>query len=116
MDATSMTISGSRNMTDYEFFCKCMATVEKPTIVYQGECKTGADQFAKQWCKENGVECIPMPADWSKGNSAGPARNEQMIIRSAILVAFPAAVSPGTRNAIKWARTYGRKVHIFNLP
>lgn len=49
-----------------------------PEVVLHGDCPTGADAVAKDWCTENHVWYVGYPADWSRGKSAGPMRNGVM--------------------------------------
>ncbi len=40
----------------------------------------GADSLAAAWARDNGVESLACPADWTKhGRAAGPIRNQQML-------------------------------------
>lgn len=54
-------------------------------VVVHGDCETGADRFAKEWCEKNGVEQDPFPANWHPNGqkkidlTAGPRRNEKMV-------------------------------------
>lgn len=69
-----------------------IALHERPPVltVVHGNCPTGADRFARQWCEEyqdmlRGLMGINFheerhPADWGRyGRQAGPIRNEAMV-------------------------------------
>lgn len=44
----------------------------------------GADELAGQWAEVRGIERIRFPADWKRyGRSAGPRRNQQMLVEGA---------------------------------
>ena len=49
-----------------------------PSRVIHGGAR-GADRWCMIWCERRGVECVEVPADWSLGHQAGPARNQLMI-------------------------------------
>ena len=72
---------------------------------------SGADLLAAQWARENRVTEIGCPAEWQRfGRSAGPIRNEQMLIdhKPDLVVAFPGGA--GTRSMIGLAREAGVEV------
>lgn len=51
-------------------------------IIVHGKCKTGADRYADQWAEQNEVDCLRVPAKWTKyGKLAGPKRNRRMAER-----------------------------------
>ena len=78
-------------------------------VIVHGACPTGADAFAN----EAGLRAVrdgdnvvvePHPADWSKGQSAGPRRNLHMAELGAdICFAFWDGHSRGTLNMIQEA-------------
>lgn len=87
-------------------------------VVVHGECRTGADLFAKVWALknyQNGVREDRHPAQWAMfGQKAGPIRNRAMVDLGADRVlAFPQGASPGTRGTIKLAREAGLDVRVF---
>lgn len=75
----------------------------KPDLVIHGHCPRGADYFADEWCVERKVEFKRYPADWSKGRSAGPKRNQMMLDEhsDAIVLAFPGG--SGTASTVSHA-------------
>lgn len=55
-----------------------MPDPEKITVVH-GDCPTGADAIATDWCVTNNFVPETHPPDWSRGRKAGPERNEYMV-------------------------------------
>jgi hypothetical protein len=48
-------------------------------ILLSGHCNQGADLYAEDWAKLNGVQQIWIPAAWRQGLGAGFARNGLML-------------------------------------
>lgn len=64
-------------------------------VIRHGDCETGADRIAENWCKVNGVETDPWPADWAgQGKAAGMIRNRAMVAPGDVegLLAVPGIV------------------------
>lgn len=87
--------------------------------VLHGDCPTGADRFAKLWCREREVNEIAIKADWNKyddkerSNPAGILRNQTLIERGFdLLVAFPTD-GPGTKDMIQRAKRNGIPYRVF---
>jgi hypothetical protein len=83
----------------------------QPDHVVHGDCKTGADAIATEWCRKNGVPYTAFPAHWSKQHrAAGPIRNGRMIHCSEadIVVAFPGG--RGVNDCVKQAKKFGMKI------
>ena len=114
-----MLISGYRDFENYEVFKKLMAEVVlkhgMPTVVLQGECKTGADKLARRWCIENNIRCESYPADWSKGLRAGPERNTIMLNKADIVCAFVHDKSKGTKDVIMKAKKAEKILYEFDI-
>ncbi len=108
-----------------DFYLKNKSNIE----VITGECKTGADQFGKEWAKSKGHKYTPFPAEWDnldvekclirtnkKGKKynalAGPNRNEAMAKYANALIAFWDGKSTGTGGMIELARANGLLVKI----
>lgn len=102
-------IVGSRTFTDYEMFKEKISQIllklrsKYSKIVFvSGGCPKGADHFAKQYAIENSIEIIEYLADWDKyGKSAGFKRNQLIIDKSDLLVAFWDGQSKGTLHDLK---------------
>lgn len=117
IEGYKLLISGYRGFEDYDLFSNFMKTVTNemgmPSVVLQGECKTGADQLAKRWCLEKDVKCMSFPADWSKGKRAGPERNSKMLEQVDVVCAFVHANSKGTKDVVNKARQ--KKMKLYEL-
>ena len=72
-------VCGGRHYADTDAVNRALTTAN-PAIVVTGACPTGADRHAADWCQNNGVPLIQVPALWvSEGNGAGPRRNARML-------------------------------------
>ena len=73
-------ISGSRYYKDKGKIYSVLSKLPKDTIIIHGGCK-GADSLAGEVAKELNLDEIIYPAEWEKyGLSAGPRRNQLMLI------------------------------------
>jgi hypothetical protein len=106
-------VTGSRNWSKpervYETLEALVADKENDVIVH-GDCPTGADHFAFLWCTRNNVKQERYPADWKRfGKSAGPRRNEEMVLKGAdVCVGFPIlGGSNGTWDCMNRAKQAG---------
>ena len=83
----------------------------------------GADMLGVSFAKKYNYDLIEMPADWSKGKSAGYTRNEEMAkyaasskniqgVTTGALIAFWDGFSKGTEHMIKVAKENNLKVHV----
>lgn len=91
---------------------------ESPRLVVQGGCPTGADLFARQYCKANEIECITYKADWKQyGRAVGPIRNKFMLDDhpNAKVLAFRLNESKGTTDCIKQALLRKMQVEVFDF-
>lgn len=68
--------------------------------IIQGECRTGADRYAREWAINMGIKLTRRPARWDLyGKRAGPIRNRQMLeLNPDGVVAFPGG--SGTQDMI----------------
>jgi hypothetical protein len=83
-------------------------TVDEVTVVH-GDCPTGADYLAHEWCIRQGVHTEPHPADWARyGKSAGPMRNQEMVNAGAdVCLAFILNESRGATHCMRRALAAG---------
>lgn len=101
-------VTGGRDHDDERLV---WSTLDKanPDVVIQGECETGADRWARNWCAHHGKPCIGMRAAWkAQGKSAGPIRNGWMLEFNAPIagvLAFKGNV--GTRDMVSRAEAAG---------
>ena len=111
-------VCGSRDWTsqeDRDFIFLCLDLLQagfgddKITII-EGECR-GVDTWARQWAIAREVDCLPFPADWSRGRSAGPQRNLKMLQEGNpdLVLAFTDDIttSKGTKNMVELAKKHG---------
>lgn len=71
----------------------------------------GADRLAGKWALASHVPVAVYPADWAKyGRSAGPRRNQQMLVEAKpdLVVAFPGG--RGTKDMVLRAREAGVEI------
>lgn len=85
------------------------ASVVPITMIIQGGAR-GADTLARLWSESRSVDCLSVPANWSKhGRGARPIRNARMLdYKPDLVIAFPGGI--GTANMIKQARASEIKV------
>lgn len=105
-------VTGGRDHDDPELVWRTLDKAD-PDVVIQGECETGADKYAREWCEHHGKPCIGMLAPWKAlGKAAGPIRNGWMIkfnLPIAGAIAFKGG--RGTQDMIRQAEEAGIKVH-----
>jgi len=106
-------IAGSRDITDYEYFCKVMKQMKfTPTVILSGGAR-GVDSMGERWANENGIPIERYPADWNKyGKRAGYIRNKEMVDHAKVLIALWDGQSPGTKNTIDLAKMKNLKVFV----
>lgn len=101
-------IVGSRTFSDYNLFKQKISEIVQKLlnkcnkVVFVSGGAKGADTFARKYAKENNIEIIEFIPDWEKfGKSAGFKRNETIIDKSDLLVAFWDGQSKGTLHDLK---------------
>lgn len=101
-------INGSRSIKTLNLNMYLDSTeIEK--IVVGGAC--GVDSIAKYWAKSHHIEYVEYPAQWHiYGKSAGVIRNHEMIDFADELISFWDGKSPGTLEAIEYAKKMNKKV------
>jgi len=95
-------------------------TREGSFVLLHGDYETGADFIARMWWTHvgslEGIQHLPMPADWRNGPTGGPTRNSYMVsvlralrasMYSCRVHGFPRGESPGTRGCMDMARKAG---------
>ena len=109
-----MLVTGSRDWTDKRTIRKVLLRVWKDAgspedvVLVSGACPTGADAYAEVVGAAYGWTVETHPADWTKGRSAGPIRNQAMVDLGAdICVAFPKGDSRGTAHCMRVAKKAG---------
>lgn len=86
-----------------------------PDCVVTGECPTGADSFAEEWCHMIGIPHHGVPAQWYRrgilDKSAGPRRNTVILVKHPdidLCLAFDG--HSGTADMVKKCLAKGIKV------
>ena len=113
-------VTGCRIWTDNFAVWRALDTVadenqeECGVQVVVGDCKTGADKFARVWGNRKPEK---YEADWnSYGMAAGPKRNTEMVASGADLcLAFWDGRSRGTHDCIQKAVRAGIPVRIYPM-
>ena len=107
-DIFHLGVIGSRTFNDYTLCKKTLDKVFKKlldkyeeVVIVSGGAK-GADSLAKKYSKENKVKIIEFLPDWDKhGKAAGFIRNNDIVEKSDLLIAFWDGQSSGTLHSIK---------------
>lgn len=99
-------VTGGRKFDNWTGFMGFMASLKAErgiAAMAHGGAK-GADDMAHLWAKLEQIPCTEFRADWSRGPSAGPARNFRMLteFRPDVVVAFPGG--KGTADCVSKAR------------
>ncbi len=115
-------IAGSRNYTDRDTFNRVteeyIDSEDAFTVIVAGGA-AGADELAKDYALEHGLQYIEFPADWEKyGRAAGPKRNDEMVKfikeKNGRALYFWDGESKGTKQCIESARKNGIDVTIWD--
>ena len=115
-------IAGSRNYTDRDTFNRVteeyIDSEDAFTVIVAGGA-AGADELAKDYALEHGLQYIEFPADWEKyGRAAGPKRNNEMVKfikeKNGRALYFWDGESKGTKQCIESARKNGIDVTIWD--
>lgn len=112
-------VTGSRFHEGPEVVAQALSDVwihiTGPFLVVVGDCPTGADKHARDWCFYTGVPFRQYRAYWNvHGRRAGPIRNIEMvdIERPNICLAFfwPGSLNAGTKHCADYAKRRGIEV------
>ena len=108
-----LAIVGSRNFTDYTYFCQVVAQVKgKITLIISGGAR-GADTLAERYAKEKAIPYLIFPANWDEyGKQAGMLRNQDIVNSAEAMIAFLSSESKGTRDSISRAHIKSIPVHV----
>jgi len=114
-------IVGTRAYTNQQHVWDMMNIIVQkyPNVIFiSGDCDTGPDHYALEYCKQNGIDIIICGAGWIKyGKAGGSIRNKRIAEQMDVGVAFWDKKSPGTRSFIDAAKAVGKldKVFIYDL-
>lgn len=104
-------VTGSRTWSDVATVHAALTTaasIHPGMVVVHGACPRGADAITDAWCRTHHVPVERWPADWTRGRSAGPARNAAMVAAGACeCLAFIHHDSPGATGCAVLAEQAG---------
>jgi hypothetical protein len=114
-------VCGDRTWKDYASIYNCLCKLQlvdqdTPLVVIEGEA-SGADSLAAQAAREQNMQVLAFPADWTAyGRAAGPIRNKQMLDegKPTEVHAFHDSISTskGTLNMLKQALKRGIRCYL----
>lgn len=106
-------IAGSRNISDYQYFCNFMQTLYMADQITEVVCgmASGVDIMGKRWAEEKGIPVKKMPANWSLyGKAADPIRNKEMAEYADVLIILWDGKSKGSQNMLNNAKIKDLKI------
>lgn len=100
-------ITGGRDNLDATTFIRVMKRI-CPEYCVLGDCPTGVDRMALNYCEDNDIKYNIHFADWDQhGKSAGPIRNGVMLREPDIDFVLAFRGGRGTENCVKQAKEKG---------
>jgi hypothetical protein len=105
-------VCGGREFNDFDKMSKVLSEYTGEITLAHGNCK-GTDRLAEQYALEHNWNVVPYPANWALyGKSAGPLRNQKMLVdfKPDVVVAFPGG--KGTEDMIYKVKRAGIKLVI----
>ena len=114
-----LAVVGSKTFDDKKFLEEKMnETMEKykniDTFVSGGA--RGADTLGENHAKRLNLLPIILKPDWkTHGKKAGNMRNDDIIKKAQVVLAFWDGQSKGTADSIKKAKKMGKRVHVYNF-
>jgi predicted Rossmann fold nucleotide-binding protein DprA/Smf involved in DNA uptake len=111
-------IIGSRLFDNYEFIKNKIIEnfdIKNIDTIVSGGAR-GVDTLGEQFADEFGIPKDITKPDWNKyGKGAAFIRNQEIVNKADILIAFPIRNSGGTWDTIRKARKAGKKVLVFEV-
>lgn len=111
----TLAIVGSRGYDNYkEFYLELNVILKEHKIntFVSGGAK-GADTMAEQYAKEHGIKILVLKPNWKKyGKKAGFLRNNEIIQKCDVVVAFWDGSSHGTKHSIQLAKKLSKPIKI----
>ena len=107
-------IAGSRSITSYELVPQVTRySGYRITEVVSGGA-SGVDSLGEIFAKNNGIDLVIFPANWSKYfKGAGYIRNQKMANYADCLIAIWDGKSKGTKHMIDIMEALGKPVYIY---
>jgi hypothetical protein len=115
-----LAIVGSRTFNDYNVLKQVITKLleennYKIKNIVSGGAR-GADTFAEQYAKENGIVSIVYKADWDTyGKKAGFLRNVDIINNCDVCLAFWDGESRGTKHDLELCEKYNKECWVYNF-
>ena len=116
-------VSGKRDFTDYERFCKVLdeslSGITDEVEIVEGGAK-GTDALARRYALDRGLKCREFAAHWDvNGRAAGPIRNSEMVKfvsgHDSKAVFFWDGMSRGTGDCLRKAREAGIDCEVYSV-
>lgn len=114
-------VSGSRHINNYALLLQAIEESGfMPSAIVHGNA-SGVDALASRYAKQNSLQEIKFPADWSThGKAAGPRRNSEMIDyakkHNAYFIAIWDGKSRGTFDCLKKAYAAHLPIYVKCIP
>jgi len=113
-------VIGSRGFNDYSLFVENLEYYIqniKENITFVSGGANGTDSLVKRYCTENNLPLIEFLPDYEKysGKVAPIKRNDQIVEKSDMLIAFWDGVSRGSDYTIKLAAKKGLLIRIVRI-
>ena len=106
-------IIGSRDFNDYGLLTETLEHLKSNVTQVISGAARGADSLGEQWAKENQIDTLISPANWTLyGKRAGFVRNEDIIKNCDFCIAFWDGKSKGTNHMIDLAKRYELKITV----
>jgi hypothetical protein len=106
-------VIGSRTYPKLHLVRKLIETLPEGCILISGGAR-GVDTVAEEAARARGLTVQVFPAEWRKyGRGAGIKRNQDIITRADVVLAFWNGISPGTEHSIQLAKSLGKPVQVF---
>lgn len=117
-----VSVTGSRSITDYEWFKKKLNLILKSVqavntdnseLTFISGGAKGIDSFIKTYCIENNFSIEEIKPDWNKyGKSAGVLRNKEIIEQSDINLIFWDGISKGSKFNINYCKNNNKNFRV----
>jgi hypothetical protein len=110
-------IVGSRTFNDVDSFNEMLDFISmgRCSGIVSGGAK-GADALGKDWASLHEVPYYEFPAEWDKfGKSAGFKRNQLIVNKADVIVAFWDGKSKGTAHTLNLAKNAKKHTMIFYI-
>jgi hypothetical protein len=111
LDKLVVAVIGSREGSTYEDVAMAIRDSRFGVKKVLSGGARGVDSQAEEWAQKNNVSIEVFHPNWKLGKKAGPLRNIAMLDKAEAVVAVWDGESPGTKQAIQYARS--KKLPLF---